>query len=210
MIYVFGNSHSHFFTNSHPSTHGWGNVRGNLFSSFSLGPTIAYNFYQNHYPRVLSELSSVKFNHETDYILLAVGEVDCRWHIPKQAELQNRDVDELVVECVERFFETHLDLKKRGYNVIAWGGHPSTTQNHSDDMSSPIYGDCFLRNGITLMWDSHIKKLSNIHNIHHISIVDNLIDSVGLTRMDYFMDYCHLNERCFNEVFIPSFKLKNI
>jgi len=210
MIYVFGNSHSHFFTNSHPATAGWGNVRGNSFSSFSLGPTIAYNFYQNHYPRILLELDSVKFNYETDYILLAVGEVDCRWHLPKQAEVQKVGVGDLVNECLDRFFETHLDLTKRGYRVISWGGHPSTTQSHCDDISSPIYGDCFLRNNITLMWDFHIKKLCDNYNIPHISIVNSLIDSNGLTHMEYFMDYCHLNERCFDEIFMPIFKLKNI
>ena len=103
MIYVFGNSHAHFFTNSSPSRFGEGENRNDLFRSFSLGPIIAYNFYEHHFPTMIQWMNQLPITAE-DYIIFAVGEVDCRWHLLHQAEKQQRDVIELTHECIDRFF----------------------------------------------------------------------------------------------------------
>lgn len=193
MIYVFGNSHSHLFTNSKPGTYGMGEVKNEYFTSISLGPVIAYNFYDHHYNEVLNWLDKLNINKNEDYIMLIVGEVDCRVHLPKQINLQNSKIEDTVNECVNRFFNVFLDLKNKGYKIIGWGGHPSTTSEPSDDPSQPIVGNCFFRNEISLFWDETLKKLCNKHGIPYISLVNDLINEDKLTNMDYFIDYCHLN-----------------
>ena len=130
---------------------------------------------------------------KNDYICIVVGEVDCRWHLPKQSEVQNRPINDLVEEAINRFFRCYLDLKERGYKVITWGGHPSTTSGHDDDLNKPVYGDCVTRNKISLYWNDYLKKISDENNVKFLSVMKYLIDDDGLTKMDFFLDYCHLN-----------------
>ena len=145
-----------------------------------------------------------------DYILLAIGEVDCRWHLPYQAHLQNKNNNDIVSECIERLFKSYLDLKSRGYNVIGWGGHPSTSSSHNDDPQQPVFGDCLNRNNITLLWDEYLSTKCNSNNIPYISIVRDLIDDNGLTKMEYFSDYCHLDYNKIYPLIEKKFRDQNL
>lgn len=210
MIYAIGNSHSHFFTNSHPGD-AEGRLKNEYFTSYSLGPTIAYNFYEHHLEKIINLIKSKEINIlAEDYILLVVGEVDCRWHLPKQIEGQKKSIEEMVKECIDRFFRTHLFLKENGYNIISWGGHPSTTSGHNDDLSSPVYKDCLYRNKISKEWDRYMKHISLSNSIPNVSIVNDLIDENGLTRMEYFNDYCHLNTNKLFVNILDKFRQKNL
>jgi hypothetical protein len=190
-IFCIGNSHVNIFRGVDSV---FGNDEIEMFTTIHIGPTIAYNFYEHHYPTVLNHLSSTNINIKDDYVMLIVGEVDCRWHLPKQAEVQNKNVEILVEECIDRYFKCYLDLINRGYKVIVWGGHPSTTGSHNNDMNSPVYGNCEYRNKISLYWEKYLQKLSQMHNIPFISIQKYLLDNDNLTKMEYFLknDYCHL------------------
>lgn len=203
MIYTIGNSHVNVFTNNSP---GHGSI-GYLypFKSLSIGPTIAYNFYEHHYPIVLRTLTELNVK-PSDYIILIVGEVDCRWHLPYQAMIQNRNVWDLTKECIDRFYRCHIDLKSRGYNVLSWGGHPSTNSGHDDNSSSPVFGNVLLRNKISKMWDTYMESKSKENDITHISIIDELINEDGTTKMEYFMDYCHLEYNMVKDMISNKFK----
>ena len=210
MIYAFGNSHSHVFTNSSPGTFGVGELNNNYFKSISLGPTIAYNFYEHHYGNMLNWIKTLNINKDTDYIMLIVGEVDCRVHLPKQIELQNIPIEDVVKECVDRFFRVYLDLMTKGYRVLGWGGHPSTISGPSDNPSEPIVGDCLFRNKISVFWNEYLQSLCTKHNIPYISIIEDLINKDGKTKMEYFMDYCHLNHKTVNQLIKEKFNNYNI
>lgn len=190
IIHCIGNSHVNIFKGIDEI---FGDDMLPLFKTFDTGPTIAYNFYQHHYyPKAIKYIVD-NVNVKDDYIMLIIGEVDCRWHIPKQAELQNRNITDVVIECVDRYFKCFLDLKNKGYKVIGWGGHPSTTAGHNDDIHAPVYGECVLRNKTSLLWNSYLEEKCKQHDVPFISIIHELIDKdTGLTKMDYFIDYCHL------------------
>lgn len=209
MIYVFGNSHAHFFTDSTPSKYGEGDNKNEYFRSFSLGPVIAYNFITHHFPTMIDWINQLSITKE-DYILIAIGEVDCRWHIPKQSNIQNRDPLELTRECIDRFFQSHLHLKNFGYNVVGWGGHPSTTKGHDENPSEPIFGDCLSRNKISLEWSLYLESKCKTNDISFISVIKDLINVDGLTKMEYYMDYCHLNSKKYLPIVIEKFKENKI
>lgn len=192
MIYIFGNSHVNFFTNSHPGTE---KTQTNNIFTYNLGPTIAYNFYEHHFPAVLNWVTYYKLPQNTP-ILLCVGEVDCRLHIPQQAELQKRSIYDVAEECVDRFFRCFLDLQHYGYKPIGWGGHPSTMSPHNmNDPEALIYGDPLTRNKTSLFWSNYLERKCRIHNIHFLSIISKLINKDCSTKMEYFSDYCHLNKK---------------
>jgi len=195
MIYCIGNSHANFFTGTDPPSRYKGE-RGQ-FVSKSIGPIIAYNFKNNHFPKVIDFLEWENIDKSENYVMLVVGEVDCRWHLPKQAQINQRCELETTRECVDRFFECICDLRALGYHMIGWGGHPSTTASHSDDPYNPIFGDCFTRNRISLEWSRYLGERCLENSIPFLSIIEDLIDENGLTRMEYFRDYCHLGENAF-------------
>lgn len=208
MIYVIGNSHCHVFTSSTPSTIGEGEHQNKYFRSFSLGPTLAYNFYEHHFPPMINIINELPITTD-DYILIAIGEVDCRWHIPFQAAKQNRNPIDVVHECIDRFFRTHLHLKENGYQVIGWGGHPSTISGHCD-VGDVVYGDCLTRNKISMEWNNYLNLKCKENNILFISILEKLICSDGLSNMNYFKDYCHLDPDKVLPLIIQEFKYKNL
>jgi len=209
MIYVFGNSHAHFFTNSTPAKFGEGENSNEHFRSFSLGPVIAYNFVAHHLPMMVNLLNSLPIT-PNDPILIAIGEVDCRWHLPKQADLQQRDAKEVVHECIDRFFAVHSHLQDAGYKVVGWGGHPSTTRGHDDNPSEPVFGDCLTRNKITLEWNDYLEQKCREKGIIFSSVVRELINVDGLTKMQYYKDYCHLDSEKFLPIVIEKFKQEGL
>lgn len=210
MIYTFGNSHAHLFTGSDPKKYGFGEKSNPYFTSFSLGPVIAYNFLESHHSKLISVLESIDFNKKEDYIMLIVGEVDCRWHLPSQVKIQGRSKESIVEECIDRLFTVYLDLINRGYKIIGWGGHPSTTSEHDENPNCPVFGNCKYRNNISIIWDEYISLKCEIYNIPYISIINDLINEDGLTRMEYFMDYCHLDTKMTEPIYLNKFKKINI
>ena len=209
MIYAFGNSHAHFFTNSAPGKFAEGENKNEYFRSFSLGPVIAYNFYEHHFPIMINMMNQLPIE-ISDFILIVIGEVDCRWHLLKQAEIQHLPVNEVIHNCIDRFFRSHLHLKENGYNVIAWGGHPSTTSGHNDDVGCPVYGNCLIRNNVSLEWSNYLEKKCIENDIKIVSIIKDLINNDGLTKMEYYKDYCHLDPDKYLPIVIEKFKEKGI
>jgi hypothetical protein len=209
MIYVFGNSHAHFFTDSTPSKIGEGEKENEQFRTFSLGPVIAYNFIDHHLPMMINYINTLPIT-PIDSILIAVGEVDCRWHLPNQANIQKKEINEIIHECVDRLFIAHTHLRESGYDVIGWGGHPSTTEGHSDDPSRPVFGDCLYRNQITLEWNDYLSKKCQGGGFKFSSVVRDLINEDGLTKMEYYKDYCHLDSLKFLPTVIEKFKKEKI
>jgi len=203
MIYAFGNSHSHFFTDSRPGEIEWGSKKNEYFTSYSgnfqnpdYKHVLAHKFDSRFFPYFLSKIEQIKFN-ENDYIMFVVGEIDCRWHIPKKVINDNRSIDDVVNEEMDYLFSSFLFLKEHNYKVIGWGGHPSTTKGHNDDVNNPIYSNCLLRNEISLKWNDMLKQKCVENQIPFLSIINELINPDGLTNMSYFLDDYHLNQSAY-------------
>ena len=74
------------------------------------------------------------------------------------------------------------------------GRHPSTISGHNEDPDNPIYGECLFRNQISLLWNDYLHHKCKKNDMKFISVIRNLINDDGLTNMEYFRDYCHLNQ----------------
>lgn len=197
MIYVIGNSHVNFFTNAHPGTELF---KTDQFVSYNFFACTAYKFWEKHFFEMLNVFDMLKVKRDTDYILMVAGEVDCRVHIPKQADIQGISDEEAVRLCLEKFFPCLMDLKARGFRPIGWGSHPSANLPPSDVEDMPIYGDVYRRNRIGKMWGEQLKSLCDRYDIPFVSIFDDLLNEDGTTKTEYFMDYCHLNDAMWPKV----------
>ena len=87
-----------FFTNSHPGTLCWGENKNEYFSSYSgnfhnpnYRHVLAHKFEERFFPYFIQLINQINFTNK-DYIMFAVGEVDCRWHFPKKLK---RKTDQL-------------------------------------------------------------------------------------------------------------------
>jgi hypothetical protein len=190
MIHLIGNSHVNTFSNDDKINMSFENE---FFKSYHIGPVIAYNFYEHHMKSVNDVINNNNIQ-KSDYISLIVGEVDCRVHLPLQADNQKITDDEIVAECVNRLFRCYDNLLERDYNLIVYSTHPTTTENH--DMSRedrPIYGDVERRNNISLLWNKKLGDLCKSKNIKFVNFYDLLVNENNITKMEYFLDYCHLN-----------------
>jgi hypothetical protein len=211
MIYALGNSHAHFFSNSHPGDLGWGKIRGEHFVSYSANfhhpnpkyrHVLVHKFTERFYPFLCGAINSVEFT-EKDSIIFIVGEIDCRWHFPKKIKTQNKTIESVLKEEMEYFFPAFLHLKENGYNVVGWGGHASTIGPHNDDPDNPVYGDCLFRNEVSLAWNDLLEWNCQTNGMKFVSIIRDLIGSDGLTKKEYMFDYCHLNWAPYEPTIFP-------
>ncbi len=160
------------------------------FISRVLGATIAYNFYEHHYPNLLKFLESEsEFNKDKDYVLLVVGEVDCRLHLVNQIEKQKtKSKVEVVVECVDRFFRCHLDLKRQGYKVIGWGSHPSSVREWEW-----CIGPYPRRLLIARHFENRLRQRCIENGIPFKSIFESILKPDQEPDMTKYTDDCHLD-----------------
>ncbi len=193
MIHVIGNSHAMFYTDSH-CHYTECDKKNKYFRSYSIGATIAYNFYEHHLPTVLDLLKDIKPSSD-DYVALVVGEVDVRWWLPKMSNDKNLPLETIVKECVDRYFRAIEYLKGVHDKFLVIGAHPSTTRGHSDDSSEPIYGDCLVRNETGKIYNSYLSSKCEKFNIAYFDIFESLVLENGLTDMNYYKDYCHLSNK---------------
>lgn len=189
-IHCIGNSHLNNFSFTAGCIN-FDHSLNKLFKFFHMGPTIAYNFYEHHFQRFKSEYLH-KIKKEEDYIIFVIGEVDCRVHLPKQADEQNKTDDEIVKECVDRFNRIYDELP--GYKIIIFSTHPTTTDgHHMSGEGEMIYGSCERRNKICVLWNKHMREFSEKRGYPYLSFYEDMVDENNITKMEYFFDYCHLN-----------------
>jgi hypothetical protein len=211
MIYALGNSHAHFFSDSHPGDLRWGKKQNEYFKSYSANfhnPTPQYRhvlvrgFMERYFPFIINAINEANLTAE-DYVMFIVGEIDCRWHFPKRAVVQNRSIENVVKEGIEEFFPAFLYLKENSYNVVGWGGHPSTMQDHNDDPDNPVYGPWEIRNKISLLWNDMLEEKCRTNGMKFISVIRDLINPDGSTKKEYMFVYCHLNWRPYEPSVFP-------
>lgn len=127
------------------------------------------------------------------------GEIDCRAHLGKQADLQKRNVEDIVKECVERYFKVILEIKNMDFNVGVWAVVPSTNVpcNYGPDHPFPSYGTCQQRNTITRLFNNYLKKLCLQKNVMFISIFEELLNPDLTANLHFYRDVNHLSFNAF-------------
>jgi len=199
IIHCIGDSHVSFFS-------GWNKIapvwpvpvkdRLPFFKSYHLGPALAYNLCEiNSQSRGRENLFEVlKTIPPGEKVLLVFGEIDCRAHLLKQADRQNRDIPEVAQECVQRYFSAIEEVSKMGYEVMVWAAIPSFPCNYIDS-EYPAYGSPKERNRATRLFNEEIERLCRNNGLRFISIFDQLLTKRGNTKIRYYMDFAHLSNK---------------
>lgn len=150
-----------------------------------------------------------KFDKDKDKLLFCFGEVDCRAHIKKQADMQNKDARIIIQECVERYFASILYYKvNRKIDVMVWGPHAPWSENQPYD--GPTFGTEAERIEINRIFNEILEDRCALHKIPFVSVFsETLIDETHSN--DYYLDDAgiHLNERAI-PLILDKFKNKNL
>jgi hypothetical protein len=200
LIYCIGDSHASFFSGLDGMQPAWPAPAENalpFFRVIRLGPVLAYSL--SHYrskslgrENIFKAIRKIPVQSK---VLLCFGEIDCRNHILRQAELQKRDIESVVAECVRRYTSVAAELKDMGYEIILWGVPASSSDNSPQTKEFPTYGNCINRNRATMIFNKFLADWCAANEAKFISIFDELIDDRGQTKTDIYADQIHLSQK---------------
>ena len=199
-ICCIGDSHANFFSGLDGIQPAWPAPAENALPFFRviyLGPVLAYSLY--HYrsksrgrENLFKAIRKIPVHSK---VLLCFGEIDCRNHILRQAELQKRDIESVVAKCVGRYTSVAGELKDMGYEIILWGVSASSFDNSPQNKEFPTYGNCVDRNRVTRIFNKLLADWCAANEAKFISIFDELIDDKAQTKTDLYVDQIHLSQK---------------
>lgn len=201
MIFCIGNSHVNLFSQSHPATQ---ISHNKYFMTFNVGPSVAYNFYKTYYPTIVRQLFNGTCEYFTmhtpispipkgSYILYPLGEIDCRFHLPKHIIEDKLTIEQAVQICVDRFMIVIENTIKDGYKPIGWATHPTRSFPHNPTQMPPYYGDPKLRNEIALYYNIYQYECFQKLGLPFYSIYEQLVTQDNVTKEEFFWDELHLD-----------------
>jgi len=203
-IHCIGSSHVCIFTGTDKLFGGIDHSYDTLtyFKTYQLGAVLAYSIGTPGHSMYNLIHEIIRNISKDQWILLCFGEIDCRAHLIKQKEIQNRTIESVTEECTNKYFSTISELKDQGNNLIIWGAIPTYDIDVDKDSTEPLakieypyYGIAKERNYATKYFNDLLEKYCNEKDIKFGSIFDDLINSNGLRKNEYFLDAIHLSTK---------------
>jgi hypothetical protein len=212
MIYIIGDSHVSVFSGTDKTFDGLRHIQpefgtcytlkqGQLrkkinrfeqqipyFCPIKVGSYTAYNSY-NKLPKIEQAIEEYNITPK-DFVFLCFGEIDIRNHIGFHAIKNGKDLDGTIRECVDRYINTVLYLKNKGFKIGVYAPPCSSVGlgTHAD------YGDVYIRNKMTIAFNDYLKQRCDNHNIIFKDISKKMMLPDGSTDQKYIMDDIHLSQ----------------
>lgn len=192
MIHVIGDSHVMVFSGKEyvPDTV---DDRGFLppFTTYRLGPFTAYNIANK---RSLIETVITQNVKAGDSVMFCFGEIDCRAHLIRQSEIQQRPLEDVVRECVARYSALFDVQDKYGVRTLIWNVPASSREDVASGEFS-TYGTCEQRNRVTRIFNTMLGEVCEERHLPFVSIFESLVDEDDLTNSEYYADAIHLSQK---------------
>lgn len=211
MIHCIGDSHSAVFSGEETMQPEWPELASNqlpYFKSYRLGPATAYQLENKK--NLIDDIIKQHFD-DGDTLLFCFGEVDIRAHLIKQMQLQNRTAEDIVKECVDRYFDVILSYKNRGIKCAVWG--PIASWHESRYYTGPSFGTCVQRNYVTREFNRYIAQLCLANDVGFVTIFYDMVNE-NLETNTFYLDnwpgsHMHLSQTSM-PVILERFKEKNL
>ena len=199
-INCIGDSHSSFFIGIIPQKTPAGKwLKSASFAACRIGPFLAYNLKEK-IRKIEVATSQIPSGSN---LMFCFGEIDCRAHLKEQAERQQRDLNEIISECVRRYFDVILYFKDKGYRMFVWNVIPPLEKIDSEEY--PSYGSIVERSFITEKFNSCMQELCSQDGVTFVSIYRHLLSS-GKADPAYYNDNVHLNSEAAMPLVVNEFK----
>jgi hypothetical protein len=129
MIIVSGDSHVQQFMGRNPICAGYPScVSKDPFKCFWLGPRTCWHFMKNCKDQLLNILG--EHWRTGDRLVVSCGEIDCRRHVVRQANLRNVSIEVVAAEVAARYMEIMEEFK--AWRPIALGLPPQMDAPQKD------------------------------------------------------------------------------
>jgi len=203
MIHCIGDSHVSVFTGTDRISEGYPCAFDCLdgFRTYRTGPSLAYSMgdpNHNAFRWVYSIIAT--FVQPGDFAMLSFGEIDCRTHVAKQAEIQNRSVEDISREISMRYSSAVITLKRAGHKMLVYA--PVPTLNHynpsaaiCDENPYPHVGTTEQRNLATKIITEETARILEPEGVPVISIFNEVVDNKLNTDGSYYVDGVHLSQK---------------
>tara|TARA_B100000900_G_scaffold416277_1_gene450952 strand:+ start:30077 stop:30718 length:642 start_codon:yes stop_codon:yes gene_type:complete len=198
MIICLGDSHASVFSRKEKIISQWPKKDYKLFSKIKpirIGPATAYNLEKKI--NLLNKILNRTFYPRNSYVLFCFGEVDIRAHLLKQSRLQNKSVEFLVEECVDRYISTINKVSP--YRRIRKGVFaPIASWSEMKPYDGPSFGTNLERNKVTEAFNNYLEKKCTENNLVFVSIFEDMLNEDGTTNEIFLDDFgtgIHLNQK---------------
>lgn len=197
MIHCIGDSHVSVFTGHDCMPPIWHPMRrsddkSKYFRTYRIGAATAYQL-EGKIPIIDFIIERAPISKD-DKMLFCFGEVDIRAHLIKQSIDKERDIEEVVKECVDRYFNTIMHFKGKGYDMMVWGPIASWSEK-APYTSGPSYGTTLERNNATRIFNNYLEEKCNGNGVVFLSIFDKMLLDDGNTDPKYLDPWedCHIH-----------------
>jgi hypothetical protein len=204
-IHCLGDSHVSFFSGRDTIPPVWPCPADDLlpwFKTHHLGPALAFNLSRTGTrtqgrERLLEILATAVPAGAT--VLLSFGEIDCRAHLPKQAEQRGLPLEQVVDECLDAYFNTVAEVAGMGFRVIVYNALYSHARERADgkrkDGDYAAYGTWSERMRAVALFNTGAKLRCGRIGLPFLATLPHLTDRRGRPLRWYFFDSIHLSQR---------------
>ncbi|MBW8782090.1 MAG: hypothetical protein JF599_09405 [Verrucomicrobia bacterium] len=205
VVYCIGDSHVCFFSGQDKIQPDWPNASDDRlpwFKTYRTGSSLAYNLpktgTRTRGRECLLEVLDTQVPPGAR-VLLSFGEIDCRAHLIKQAQLKGRPIETVVELCLDEYFKAVREIVDRGFTVIVYNVVPSRV---SSPGSEPKDEDNFVaagtwreRNRAAMLFNEGARRRCAECGARFLENFPRLIDARGKSIRWYFWDSIHLSQR---------------
>jgi hypothetical protein len=197
-LVCIGDSHASFFSGEDKIQLEFPESSNNkipFLEGVRLGAVLAYSLHKNntqtHGREKLFEILSTVDNSEAA-IVLCFGEIDCRFHLLRQAEMRGCSLTQVVSDCVGKYFQVIMEVRDRGFEVLVWNSIPSSYDSNNPEY--PHYGTHLQRNECTMLFNKLLGEKCKEKGIFFIDIFGELVDKGKFTKRHFLFDGVHLGQ----------------
>jgi len=154
------------------------------FCAIRIGAHTAYNSYER-IDKIMNVVDQYQISPK-DYIFLSFGEIDIRHHIGYIADRFNKNIEDIINDCVKRYMNTVKKLRESHKKLGVYGPIASA--------DAQGYSSVLIRNKMTLLFNMLLREECEKLGIPYKDITKRMILPNGLTNQNYIMDDIHLGQ----------------
>ncbi|MFO1151915.1 MAG: hypothetical protein U1E62_26350 [Alsobacter sp.] len=170
-----------------------------LFVGVHVGPALAFNLGRYGTKTKAAEqidrlVKKGKIPNGSD-VMCSFGEIDCRFHVCRQAETRGVDVKDVVVEVCQAYTAFLDGLSSQGYRPSVWAPFAATWLDRWDDPEHPVYGALDKRKFAVSVFNDVMAAACRERSLDFVSLHKPLsrLSQADLKRL--FCDGIHLSQR---------------
>ncbi|WP_141740070.1 SGNH/GDSL hydrolase family protein [Bosea sp. BIWAKO-01] len=204
-LYVIGDSHVRFLAGRDDATGGKNLDNAALqyegfsagFIGMHIGPALAFNL--NRYGTKTRAREKIEFLLErhvprTATIAFCFGEIDCRYHVCRQAETGGISVAEAAGNVAYEYLEFLDSIERAETNRVIYLPCVVTSADDWPDPEFPIYGTHVARVSAMLEFNRIMKSEATRRGIYVIDLLPRLSDGNYFPNPQFMIDPIHLSQ----------------